>query len=436
VIAHYFRSFKQDGESRQIVSWALYDWANSAYATVVIAGFFPIFFKQYWGADLSAAESTYQLGIANAVSSLVIMVFAPLLGAIADRGSARKKFLLFFALMGIVMSGGLFFIEQGEWALAAIIYVLASIGFMGGNLFYDSLIVQVAAEKKFDVVSALGYGLGYLGGGILFSVMVAMTLWPAVFGLNDASEAVRVSFVCVALWWGLFSIPLWLFVKEPKADRNESSWQIVCGGWRQLRQTLREIRQLKVVMLFLLAYWLYIDGVDTIVRMAVDYGLSIGFDSNSLIVALLITQFVGFPAAIVFGKLGQRYGAKTGIFIAIGVYIGITVWASMIEQEIEFYGLAIMIGLVQGGIQSLSRSLYARLIPADKSAEFFGFYNMLGKFAAVAGPLMMGWIAVATDSHRLAVLSLLILFAAGAVLLWFVDEGHEKVSVSRIDAMK
>ena len=423
MIAHYFRSLKQDGESRQIVSWAMYDWANSAYATVVIAGFFPIFFKQYWGADLSAAESTYQLGIANAVSSLVIMVFAPLLGAIADRGSARKKFLLFFALMGIVMSGGLFFIEQGEWALAAIIYVLASIGFMGGNLFYDSLIVQVAPEKKFDVVSALGYGLGYLGGGILFSAMVAMTLWPAVFGLSDASDAVRISFVCVALWWGLFSIPLFLFVKEPKTDRNESSWQIVCGGWRQLHQTLREIRQLKVVMLFLLAYWLYIDGVDTIVRMAVDYGLSIGFDSNSLIVALLITQFVGFPAAIVFGKLGQRYGAKTGIFIAIGVYIGITVWASLIEQEIEFYGLAIMIGLVQGGIQSLSRSLYARLIPADKSAEFFGFYNMLGKFAAVAGPLMMGWVAVATDSHRLAVLSLLILFVAGAVLLWFVDEG-------------
>lgn len=422
MIAHYFRSVKEGGESRQIVSWAMYDWANSAYATVVIAGFFPIFFKQYWGADLSAAESTYQLGIANAVSSLVIMVFAPLLGAIADRGSVRKKFLLFFALMGVVMSGGLFFIEQGSWALAAIIYILASIGFMGGNLFYDSLIVQVAPEEKFDLVSALGYGLGYLGGGVLFAMMVAMTLWPSAFGLDDASEAVRISFICVALWWGLFSIPLLLFVKEPKSARHESSWQIVCGGWRQLRETLHEIRQLKVVMLFLLAYWLYIDGVDTIVRMAVDYGLSIGFASNSLIIALLITQFVGFPAAIVFGKLGQRYGAKIGIFIAIAVYIGITVWASMIEKEIEFYGLAIMIGLVQGGIQSLSRSLYARLIPVDKAAEFFGFYNMLGKFAAVAGPLMMGWIAVLTDSHRLAVLSLLMLFVAGAVLLWFVDE--------------
>ncbi len=422
MIMHYFRSLKQDGESRQIVSWAMYDWANSAYATVVIAGFFPIFFKQYWGADLSAVESTYQLGIANAISSLVIMVFAPLLGAIADCASARKKFLLFFALMGIVMSGGLFFIEQGSWALAAIIYILASIGFMGGNLFYDSLMVRVAPQEKFDLVSALGYGLGYLGGGILFSGMVAMTLWPSTFGLDDASEAVRVSFICVALWWGLFSIPLLLFVKEPASARNESSWQIVCGGWRQLRLTLYEIRQLKVVVLFLLAYWLYIDGVGTIVRMAVDYGLSIGFDSNSLIVALLITQFVGFPAAIVFGKLGQRYGAKTGIFIAIGVYIGITIWASMIEKEIEFYGLAIMIGLVQGGIQSLSRSLYARLIPADKAAEFFGFYNMLGKFAAVVGPLMMGWIVVATDSHRLAVLSLLVLFVAGAVLLWFVDD--------------
>lgn len=422
MISQYLRSLKQDGESRRILSWAFYDWANSAYATVVIAGFFPIFFKQYWAGDLSATESTYQLGVANAVASLVIMVFAPLLGAIADRGSARKKFLLFFALMGIVMSGSLFFIAAGDWALAAIIYILATIGFMGGNLFYDSLIVQVVPEKKLDVISALGYGLGYLGGGVIFALMVTMTLWPASFGLVDASEAVRVSFLCVALWWGVFSIPLWLFVKEPVKTDNISMWQCVTGGWQQLRDTLHEIRQLRVVMLFLFSYWLYIDGVDTIVRMAVDYGLSIGFDSNSLIVALLITQFVGFPAAILFGRLGQRYGAKTGIFIAIGVYIGITVWASLIEQEIEFYGLAIMIGLVQGGIQSLSRSLYARLIPPDKSAEFFGFYNMLGKFAAVVGPLMMGWVAVATDSHRLAVLSLLVLFFAGAILLWFVDE--------------
>ncbi len=422
MITQYLRSLKQDGESRRIVSWAFYDWANSAYATVVIAGFFPIFFKQYWAGDLSATESTYQLGVANAVASLVIMVFAPLLGAIADRGSARKKFLLFFALMGIVMSGSLFFIAAGDWALAAIIYILATIGFMGGNLFYDSLIVQVVPEKKLDVISALGYGLGYLGGGVIFALMVAMTLWPTTFGLVDASEAVRVSFLCVALWWGVFSIPLWLFVKEPVKADNISMWQCVAGGWQQLRDTLHEIRQLRVVMLFLFSYWLYIDGVDTIVRMAVDYGLSIGFDANSLIVALLITQFIGFPAAILFGRLGQRYGAKTGIFIAIGVYIGITVWASLIEQEIEFYGLAIMIGLVQGGIQSLSRSLYARLIPPDKSAEFFGFYNMLGKFAAVVGPLMMGWVAVATDSHRLAVLSLLVLFFAGAILLWFVDE--------------
>jgi len=422
VITRFIESLKNDGDKRQIYSWALYDWANSAYATVVIAGFFPIFFKQYWAADLSSTESTYQLGVANAVSSLVIMVFAPLLGAVADRGSARKKFLFFFALMGIVMSGALFFIAQGEWALAVVIYILATIGFMGGNLFYDSLIVQVAPERKMDVVSALGYGLGYLGGGILFALMVVMTLWPATFGFSDGSGAVRFSFICVALWWGLFSIPLWLFVKEPKEERGESALQIISGGWQQLRHTLHEIRQLKVVVLFLCAYWLYIDGVDTIVRMAVDYGLSIGFDSNSLIVALLITQFVGFPSAILFGRLGQRYGAKTGIFIAIGVYIGITVWASMIEKEIEFYGLAIMIGLVQGGIQSLSRSLYARLIPPEKSAEFFGFYNMLGKFAAVAGPFMMGWVAVAFDSHRLAVLSLLILFFAGAALLWFVDE--------------
>ncbi len=409
-------------DRKKVVSWALYDWANSAFATTVMAGFFPVFFKNYWSAGVAATESTFRLGLANSIASLVIVALAPLLGAIADRGSARKKFLFFFTAMGVVMTGALYFVQQGDWVLAVALYVLASIGFSGGNVFYDALIMLVAREEKMDVVSALGYALGYLGGGVLFAVNVAMTLWPERFGLAGGAEAVQVSFVMVAIWWALFSIPVWLFVPEPRPTVAPSLGTTITGGLRQLRATFREIRRLKVVFTFLIAYWCYIDAVDTIIRMAIDYGLSLGFDVNNLIVALLITQFVGFPAALVFGKIGERFGAKSGLYVAIAVYIGVTLWAMTMDRVVEFYVLAAVIGLVQGGVQSLSRSLYARLIPPGKAAEFFGFYNMLGKFAAVLGPLLMGVVGVLTDSTRWSLAAVVVLFVIGAVVLYFVDE--------------
>jgi MFS transporter, UMF1 family len=423
---------KRGYDLKKVTSWALYDWGNSAYATTVMAGFFPVFFKQYWDAGQSVNESTLHLGTANAIASIVIVVLAPLLGAIADRGSARKKFLLFFAALGVVMTGSLYFVAQGEWVIAVILYVLATIGFMGGNVFYDALIMIVASENKVDFVSALGYALGYLGGGLLFALNVYMTLNPQVFGLSNAGEAVRVSFVMVAVWWGLFTIPLLAFVKEPQMAAVSSGWSIVSGGYKQLLATVHEIRTLRVVLLFLVAYWCYIDGVDTVVRMAVDYGMSLGFNSNDLIVALLITQFVGFPAAILFGKLGEKYGAKAAIFVGIGVYIVITVWASMIEEVREFYILAAIIGLVQGGVQSLSRSFYTRLIPAGKSAEFFGFYNMLGKFSAIIGPLIVGWVSVITGNPRYSILAVSVLFIAGAVILYFVDEKQGRIMAAEL----
>jgi UMF1 family MFS transporter len=404
-------------DTRRTLSWAFYDWANSAYATTVMAGFFPIFFKQYWSAGANVAQSTFYLGLANSLASVVVALFAPVLGAIADGASARKKFLLVFAALGVVMTGSLYFVERGDWATAVALYVMASLGFLGGNVFYDSLLVTVAPEHKRDMVSALGYALGYLGGGLLFAFNVWMTLQPATFGLADASAAVRVSFVCVAAWWAVFSIPVMLFVSDPPRATEGSLGQVVQAGLRQFVDTFRHIRQLRTVALFLLAYWLYIDGVDTIVVMAVDYGMSLGFDSNSLIVALLITQFVGFPAAVVFGKLGERLGAKTGILVGIAIYIAVTVWAYSMDNVSEFYGLAVVVGLVQGGVQALSRSLYSRLIPADKAAEFFGFYNMLGKFAAVIGPVLVGWVGVVTGSPRVGVLSIIILFVVGGALL-------------------
>lgn len=416
----------QEYRLKKVLSWALYDWANSAFATTVMAGFFPIFFKQYWSVGADLTTSTFQLGMANSLASIIVAAFAPFLGAIADKGNSKKKFLLFFAVIGIVMTGSLRFVAMGDWLTAAALYILATIGFSGGNIFYDSLIVSVAGEKKMDFVSALGFSLGYLGGGLLFALNVAMTLNPQTFGLSNATEAVRLSFVSVAIWWAVFSVPIFLFVRGPKTRGDLSGWKAVIGGSRQLISTFQEIRKLRVVFLFLIGYWLYIDGVDTIIRMAVDYGMSIGLDSNSLILALLITQFIGFPAAIAFGKIGEKLGTKTGIFIGIGVYIAVTVWSFFMKRELEFYALAIAIGLVQGGVQSLSRSFYTRLIPENKAAEFFGFYNMLGKFAAVIGPALIGWFSVITHSPRYSILSIIVLFISGAAILYFVNEkeGH------------
>ena len=409
-------------KNKQILSWAIYDWANSAFATTVLAGFFPLFFKQFWSTQSSVTESTFQLGVGNALASLIIVMLAPLLGAIADAGNLKKRLLIIFSLLGISMTLGLYFVEQNSWLLAISFFVLASIGFSGSIVFNDALLVNVTEEKNYDRVSAFGYAMGYLGGGILFTVNVVMVTKPEWFGFSSVNDAVRFSFITVSIWWLVFSIPLWLFVHEDKPRKKHSITQAMTSGIGQLINTFRKINQLKTVALFLLAYWLYIDGVDTIVRMAVDYGLAIGLDGSDLLLALLLTQFIGFPATLGFGYAGERIGAKTGIMIAIAVYLAVTIFAYQMNTVEEFYALAIVIGLVQGGIQSLSRSLYARLIPRSQSAEFFGFYNMLGKFAAVLGPLMIGTIAAITDDSRIAMLSVSILFISGGMLLYFVDD--------------
>lgn len=409
-------------DKKRVFSWALYDWANSAFATTVVAGFFPIFFKKYWAGGMEATESTLRLGFANSGASIIVALLAPVIGAIADRGGAKKKFLAFFAFMGVVMTGGLALVSEGETGLAILVYVMATIGWSGGNAVYDALIVSVSSEEKLDLVSALGFSIGYLGGGILFALDVFMVTSPETFGLADATQAVKVSFVTVALWWAGFSIPVFLFVPEPDTEGDVGGFAAVGAGFRQLAETFREIRKLKTVGLFLLGYWLYIDGVDTIVRMAVDYGLSIGLPEDGLIIALLVTQFVGFPAALAFGKLGEKLGAKTGIYIAIVVYIGVCIWAYQMESAWEFYALAVAIGLVQGGIQSLSRSFFARLVPRDRAAEFFGFYNMIGKYAAVVGPLLMGWVGALTGNPRLGILSIIVLLVGGGVLLFKVPD--------------
>lgn len=429
-------------EKKAVWGWAIYDWANSAYVTTVMAGFFPVFFTQYWSHGADVTVTTARLGFANSIASLIVAIMAPVLGAIADKGSAKKKFMLLFAYLGVLMSIGLFMVRQGQWAMAIFVYAMGIIGFSGANVFYDSLLPSVADEDNIDYVSSFGFSMGYLGGGLLFLVNVLMTLMPQKFGLPDAAAAVRVSFLTVAVWWGLFTIFTIAWVKEAKTTSPSAAGEtVIQAGFRQLGGTFKKLRHMKVVLLFLLAYWFYIDGVDTIIRMAVNYGLSLGFESSDLIVALLIVQFVGFPAALAYGKLGAKWGVRKAIYLGIAIYMAVTVYGTMMTEKHEFYILAVVIGLVQGGLQALSRSYYSRLIPKDKAAEFYGFYNMLGKFAVIMGPALMaivGLIArrmmmppspteqqllvIGQTASRWSIGSILILFAIGAVLFYFVDE--------------
>ncbi len=415
--------------SKKVFSWALYDWANSAYATTVMAGFFPIFFKQYWSVGSDVHLSTFHLGTANSLAGIIVAVLAPVLGFIADKGGAKKKFLLFFLFLGVAATAALGFIAKGQWSAAITCYALGTIGFAGGNIFYDSLLVSVAPRDRMDFVSALGYALGYLGGGMLFAVNVWMTLSPQTFGLSDAAEAAKTSFISVAVWWALFSIPLFLFVREPIAPGRSGGLRAVTSSFKKLGAAFQEVRQVRVAFLFLIGYWLYIDGVDTTIVMAVDYGLSLGFDSKALITALLITQFVGFPAAIVFGKIGEKIGTRKAIFAGLAVYVLVAVWGFFMKAQGEFFVLAVAVGLVQGGVQSLSRSFYGKLIPEESAAEFFGFYNMIGKFATIIGPFLMGWVSVMTGSARHSILAVIFLFVSGGVLLSLVP-AEKKAAVA------
>jgi len=407
--------------SRKAVwGWALYDWGNSAFTTTVMAGFFPVFFKLYWSGSASATESTFALGVANSVASLVVALLAPVLGAIADRGSAKKRFLALFAFLGSLMTVGLWFVAQGDWKMAALVYVFGSVGFFGSLIFYDSLLVSVAPRPKWDAVSSLGFALGYLGGGLLFAANVLMYVKPEIFGITDPQTAVKLSFLTVGIWWLVFTLPLLFWVKEPRDETTLPLGKAVKAGWGQLAGTLKHMAGQKQIFLFLLAYWFYIDGIDTVIKMAVDYGVSLGFPSESLIIALLLVQFVAFPAALLYNKLAQRIGIKAAILGGIGAYMAITVFGYFLVDVTGFYLLAGCVGLVQGGLQALSRSAFARLVPVDKSGEYFGFFNMFGKFATIIGPVLMGLVTQVSGDPRLGILSLLLLFVAGGVTFSFV----------------
>ena len=410
-------------KNKPIIGWALYDWANSVFATVIIAGFFPVVFKSYWASDLSDSENTFWLGTGNAIASLIVVCLAPFLGAIGDKFNLRKQLLLGFMLLGAISTALFYIVQQGDWLLVLILYIVATVGFMAANVFYDSLLVSVSSTAQMDKVSGLGYGMGYLGGGLSLAICVYVSQQPAVFGYVSVIEAVLMCFLLVAIWWFMFSMPLAFWTKDTQCiiEPLDSAFSDNASVLTETVKAFKSVFENRQVRLFLIAYWIYIDGVDTIIRMAVDYGMAIGFESSDLIFALLITQFVGFPAAIVYGYIGSRVGVKKSILAGIGVY-GLITWLGYImTTPTEFYILAVLIGLVQGGIQAMSRSFYARMVPPDQAAKYFGIYNMLGKSAAIVGPMLMGAVALITENHRYSMLSILVLFVLGAYTLSRVE---------------
>ena len=404
--------------SDQAWRWAFYDWANSAFATTVMAGFFPIFFKDYWANDLTDAESTFVIGSANSIVGLIIALSAPIMGAFADAGNSKKKQLLTFAVLGIMATGYLFFIPESSWKFAITFYAIGVIGFSGGNIFYDSLLVSVAKDSERNRVSSLGFSLGYLGGGLLFLLNVMMFSFPDFFGLKSQVEAVLWSFLSVAIWWSIFTVPLVTGVKEPhRSQQHKTFLDISKEAFKSLYQTSKSISQYKSAVVFLLAYFLYMDGVDTIIRMATSYGSDIGISAQSMISALLLTQFIGFPATLIFGRYADRFGHKQTLSFAIIIYIGVVLFSAQMDSATEFFVMASIIGLVQGGVQAISRSYFSSLIPENKAAEFFGFYNFIGKSSVFIGPFMVSGIALLTSSPNLGILSLLLLFIPGLIIL-------------------
>ena len=403
--------------NRPVLAWAFYDWGNSAFSLLVVTVFVPLMLGSFWNDGAPSPVTTFRLGVGNGIASAVVVLLAPLLGAMTDRAGRRKPWLAAFTGLGVLATAGLAAVGPGGWLLALLCFVLGSIGFFAANSLYDALLIDVASAPAWERVSALGYALGYLGSALLFLLSIAMLARPERFGLASPVESMRLSFLMVAAWWAIFSLPLLLWVREQRADSAPVSGGSLLAGFHQLYGTVQALRSQPQLLRFLLAYWLYIDGVYTIIKMAVDYGLSQGLSSTEVTGAILLTNFIGFPAAIGFGVLGERLGARRGIYLALMIYIVATAAAVFMRTAADFYVLAITIGLVQGGVQSLSRSLYARLIPVDSRGEYFGFYNMMGKFSAIVGPVLAGTAALVSGSQRIGILSILVLFAAGLWLL-------------------
>jgi UMF1 family MFS transporter len=416
----------------ELRAWAMYDWANSAMVCTIITAVFPIYYKQVACANLRPEVASQRHAIATTIGMVLIALISPVLGAFADFTAQKKRLLGVFLALGLLSVAAMYFIHTGDWLFASLLFILANIGANGSFVFYDSLLPHIASDAEVDRVSTAGYALGYMGGGLLLGLNLAWLQKPAWFGLpsganlseSEATLPVRLAFLSVAIWWFVFSIPLFRRVSEPKAAFDPDEVGItspIKATLSRLGKTAKELRRYKQGFLMLLAFLIYNDGIGTIIRMATIYGAEIGIDQGALIASILIVQFVGIPFSFLFGILAGKIGAKRSIMLGLLVYTVICVVGYSMKSGTDFLLLAILVGMVQGGTQALSRSLFASLIPRARSGEYFGFFAVVEKFAGILGPASFAVINALTGSSRGAILGVIGFFAVGGFLLWLVD---------------
>jgi UMF1 family MFS transporter len=407
---------------RVINAWAMYDWANSAFAVIILTAVYPVYYRALvTTAGYSPEDATAFWAYTTSGSVFIVALLGPLLGAIADV-AGKKRFLGGSIALGVLGTAGLAFLGSDTFLMGSLLFAVGNFGFAAGNIFYEALLPHIARRDDVDRVSARGYAFGYLGGGVLLIVTALWLVAPHSFWMADRDFALRASFVSVAVWWAVFSWPLFRSVAEPGGTASERiSLALVADGWRRLVHTLRRVKHYKELAIFLLAFWIYNDGISTIIKIATAYGDEIGIGHNDMLIALVATQLVGFPSTLAFGALAGRMGAKGAIFLGLGIYMLISLAGFFMRSALHFYILATMVGLVQGGTQALSRSLFSRLVPKARSTEFFGFFSTGEKFAGVIGPAIFGAVGQLTGSSRWGITSVTCLFAAGAALLWRVD---------------
>jgi UMF1 family MFS transporter len=404
-----------------INAWCMYDWANSAFATTIMAAVLPVYYESVAGRGLPGNTPTVYWGYTSSIALLSGAVLAPILGSIADYTGTKKRFLAAFATLGILFTALLVLVGSGDWLMASAFAICGEIGFSAANIFYDSLLPHVARPEDMDYVSSKGFALGYLGGGILLAINIAMIML-APSGSQELMT--RLTFVTVAVWWAVFSIPLFRRVAEPPRSTEgiPPGASAVAGGFERLADTFREMSKYRELVKFIVAFWLYNDGIGTIIKMATIYGAEIGIGQTSLIGALLLTQFVGIPFSLLFGRFGRRIGTKRSIVIGLAWYVLISIGGYFMSQAWHFWALAFAVGMVQGGTQALSRSLFSVMAPKAKSAEFFGFYDVSAKFAGILGPALFAVVGQLAGSSRLSIVSLVVFFIVGGWLLTRVDE--------------
>jgi UMF1 family MFS transporter len=411
-------------DRRDVRAWVMYDWANSAFQTTIIAAVFPIYFKSVAAADLPQAVAISRFAWATTIAILIVAIVAPLLGAIADYAPLKKRLLGVFLGIGVSATAAMYGVTRGDWMLALVLFMIANVGVAGSIVFYESLLPHLVPANELDRVSSAGYAIGYLGGGVLLAINLLMIQKPAMFGIPDAATAVRLAFVSVAVWWLLFSIPLFRYVAEPPhrggASERLSANSIITGA-KRLFETLKELRRYREAFVFLLAFLVYNDGIQTMIRMATIYGTEIGINETDMIAALLLTQFIGVPFAFMFGMVAGRVGAKRAVFGGLAVYAFITGLGYYMRTATHFYALAVMVGMVQGGTQALSRSMFASMIPRHKSSEFFAFFGVFERYAGILGPAVFAWVVQQTGTGRNAILTVGLFFIDGAIVLTFVD---------------